>query len=306
MAGLSIAEPSTMPLRLPLSACLIGLAVAALLGAVLVWRIGSSLIAVEPRPVALPDPGAEDVTLRAAPDQLVAGSFLPGRGNGAVLLLHGIHGDRRAMAARARFLHARGYAVLLIDLPGQGASTAAHVTFGLREADGVRAALAELRRRAPGQRIGVIGVSLGAASLVLCRDCPPVDAVVLESMYPTIEEAVANRLRMRLGPAGGPLSRLLLWQLPLRLGIRPDALHPIAHIGALKAPVLVAAGSADLHTTLSETQQLFAAAAQPKSLWVVDGAAHVDLHAFAPEDYERRVGAFLARHLAPVAVAGGG
>jgi fermentation-respiration switch protein FrsA (DUF1100 family) len=302
MAGLSIAEPSTMPLRLPLSACLIGLAVAALLGAALVWRIGSSLIAVEPRPVALPDPGAEDVTLRAAPDQLVAGSFLPGRGNGAVLLLHGIHGDRRAMAARARFLHAQGYAVLLIDLPGQGASTASHVTFGLREADGVRAALAELRRRAPGQRIGVIGVSLGAASLVLCRACPPVDAVVLESMYPTIEEAVANRLRIRLGPAGGPLSTLLLWQLPLRLGIRPDALRPIAHIGELKAPVLVAAGSADLHTTLPETERLFAAAPQPKTLWIVDGAAHVDLHAFAPEEYERRVGAFLARHLAPVAV----
>jgi alpha-beta hydrolase superfamily lysophospholipase len=294
-----------MPFRLALSACLTGLAVATLLGAGAVWAIGSSLIAVEPYPVSLPDPGAEEVLLRAAPDQRVAGSYLPGRGNGAVLLLHGIHADRRAMAARARFLHAQGYAVLLIDLPGQGASTASHITFGLREADGVRAALVELRRRAPGQRIGVIGVSLGAASLVLCRDCPPVDAVVLESMYPTIEEAVANRLRMRLGPAGGPLSTLLLWQLPLRLGIRPDALHPIAHIGELKAPVLIAAGSADLHTTLAETQRLFAAAAQPKELWVVDGAAHVDLHAFVPEDYERRVGAFLARHLDPVAVAGG-
>ena len=294
-----------MPLRLSLSACLIGLAVATLLGAGAVWAIGSSLIAVEPYPVSLPDLGAEEVLLRAAPDQRVAGSFLPGRGNGAVLLLHGNHSDRREMAARARFLHAQGYAVLLIDLPGQGASTASHITFGLREADGVRAALAELRRRAPGQRIGVIGISLGAAALVLCRDCPPVDAVVLESMYPTIEEAVANRLRMRLGPAGGPLSTLLLSQLPLRLGIRPDALHPIAHIGELKAPVLIAAGSADLHTTLPETRRLFAAAAQPKELWVVDGAAHVDLHAFTPEDYERRVGAFLARHLDPVAVAGG-
>ena len=294
-----------MSFRPSLSTCLIALAIVVLAAAVVVWMIGSRLIAVAPHAVPLPGLVAEDLLLQAAPDQRVAGSFLPGRGNGAVLLLHGIHGDRRDMAARARFLHAQGYAVLLIDLPGQGASTASAVTFGLREADGVRAALQELRRRAPGQRIGVIGVSLGAASLVLCRDCPPVDAVVLESMYPTIEDAVANRLRMRLGPVGGPLSALLLWQLPLRLGIRPDALHPIAHIGELKAPVLIAAGSADLHTTLAETQRLFAAAAQPKELWVVDGAAHVDLHAFVPEDYERRVGAFLARHLDPVAVAGG-
>lgn len=295
-------QPFAMLVRLPLSACLIVLAIVVLGGAV-VWAIGSKLIAVEPHPVTLPGLGAEDVALRPAPDQRVAGSFLAGRGRGAVLLLHGIHGDRRDMAARARFLHAHGYAVLLIDLPGQGASTAPSVTFGLREADGVRAALAELRRRAPGQRVGVIGVSLGAAALVLCRDCPPVDAVVLESMYPTIEEAVANRLRMRLGPVGGPLSVLLLWQLPLRLGIRADALRPIAHVAALKAPVLIAAGSADLHTTLPETRRLFAAAREPKDLWVVEGAAHVDLHAYAPADYERRVGAFLAAHLDPVSVA---
>jgi alpha-beta hydrolase superfamily lysophospholipase len=289
-----------MLFRAPLSACLIALAAIVLAGAVVVWMIGSKLIAVAPRPVALP--GFEDVLLRAAPDQRVVGSYLPGRGRGAVLLLHGIHGDRRDMAARARFLHELGYAVLLIDLPGQGASTASAVTFGLREADGVRAALEELRRRAPGQRIAVIGVSLGAASFVLCRDRPPVDAVVLEAMYPTIEEAVANRLRMRLGPVGGPLSALLLWQLPLRLAIRPDALHPIAHMAEIEAPVLVVAGSADLHTTLPETERLFAAAAQPKELWVVEGAAHVNLHAYAPAEYERRIGAFLATHLDPVSV----
>ena len=77
------------------------------------------------------------------------------------------------------------------------------------------------------------------------------------------------------------------------------ALRPIAHIGQMKAPVLIAAGGADLHTTLPETRRLFAAAAQPKELWVVEGAAHVDLHAYVPADYERRIGAFLARQGAP-------
>jgi len=43
--------------------------------------------------------------------------------------------------------------------------------------------------------VGVIGVSLGAASLVLAKPDPAPSAVVLESMYPTIEEAVSNRLR---------------------------------------------------------------------------------------------------------------
>jgi len=43
---------------------------------------------------------------------------------GAVLLLHGIHSDRRAMVGHARFLHAQGDGVLPADLPGQGESLA--------------------------------------------------------------------------------------------------------------------------------------------------------------------------------------
>jgi alpha-beta hydrolase superfamily lysophospholipase len=268
-------------------------------GAAGIWLLGSSLTAVQPHPVALPpELGAQPLALAAGPGQTVAASFLPGQGKGGVLLLHGIHSDRRQMAARASFLHKQGYAVMLIDLPGQGASTAPSVTFGLREAAGVRAALEELRRRAPGQRIGVIGVSLGAASLVLCRDCPQVDAAVLESMYPTIEEAVEDRLRMRLGALGMPLAKLLLWQLPLRLDIQPSQLRPIEHMAALHMPVLIASGSEDRHTTLPETERIYAAASAPKSLWVVAGAAHQDLHAYRPGEYERRIGAFLARYVA--------
>jgi len=280
-----------------------------LLGAVVLWLLGSFLIKVEPRAVALDTAlGAQSLTLDAGPGQRVAASFVPaqeaskgagkGKGKGGILLLHGIRSDRRQMEARAAFLHREGYAVMLIDLPGQGASTAPAVTFGLNEAEGVRAALEELQRRLPGQRIGVIGVSLGAASLVLCRDCPKVDAAVLESMYPSIEEAVEDRMRMRLGALGAPLSRLLLWQLPLRLDIQPAQLRPIAHVGSLGMPLLIAAGSADRHTTLAETERLYAAAAAPKSLWVVDGAAHVDLHGYATAEYESRVGAFLARYVA--------
>jgi alpha-beta hydrolase superfamily lysophospholipase len=285
-----------MPSRylFPALAGAIALSLVAAAGA---WLAGSALIAVAPRKVEVSGLDARTLSLRTPDGHAVAASFMPCSGIGEVLLLHGIHGDRRDMAGRARFLQRQGYAVMLIDLPGQGASTADAVTFGLREAQGVRVALETLGRLAPGQRIGVIGVSLGAASLVLCRDCPPVGAVVLESMYPAIEDAVQDRLRMRVGPLAGPLSRALLWQLPLRLGIRPEQLRPIDRIAALGAPVMVVAGSADRHTTLPETERLYAAARAPRSLWIVDGAIHQNLYAYAPAEYERRVGAFLARWL---------
>jgi uncharacterized protein len=201
------------------------------------------------------------------------------------------------MTDRARFLKKAGYSVLLIDLPAHGESPGERITFGAREGAGVLAALDYLRRELPNERIGVIGVSLGAASLVLCRPAPPADAVILESMYPTITDAVADRLAIRLGHVGRPLAPLLLWQLPWRVGVTTDDLRPIDAIAALDAPVLITAGTADKHTTWRETEQIYAAAHAPKELWAVNGAAHVDLHRFGGAQYEARVSEFFQAHL---------
>ncbi len=278
------------------------LAVGAALALLLLWSAGDFLSRPAARVVgaAPPELQARNLTLPTDQGGSVAGWYTHGTpGAGAVLLLHGVRGDRRDMLGRARFLHAAGYAVLLIDLPAHGESSGAAISFGLREAAGVRAALAWLRRQLPGERVGVIGVSLGAAALVLSHSAPPPAAVVLESMYPTIGEAVRNRLAMRVGPLGGAMAPLLLWQLPLRLGVAPEHLQPLDYVAALGAPLLLISGSADEHTAAAETRRLFAAAREPKALWLVDSAAHVNLHAHDPGAYEARVLAFLAAHLRP-------
>jgi len=239
--------------------------------------------------------GATAVRIPLASGSFVAGWFAPGQpGRGAVLLLHGVHGSRHAMTSRALFLHRLGLATLAIDLPGHGESPAPRITFGSNESHGAVAALAWLAQRCPGERVGAIGVSLGAASLVLARPEPPPAAVVLESMFPTIEEAVADRLALHAGRPAALLAPALLWQMPWRLGVMPAQLHPIDALPALRSPLVIAAGDADRHTTPAETRRLFdAARGDPKSLWIVPGAAHVDLHAFARADYERRVGGFM-------------
>ena len=178
---------------------------------------------------------AIDVAIPARHSPLqVKGWLVRGQpGHGAVLLLHGVRANRTAMVGRARFLARAGYTVLLIDLPAHGESGGERITFGAREKDGVNAALAWLRVQAPGERIGAIGVSLGAASLVLAHPAPALDAVVLESMYPTIDDAVANRLRVRLGTAGAWAAPLLVQQLPWRAQVAPAALRPVDDIASM-------------------------------------------------------------------------
>lgn len=278
---------------------LVALALAGLAGAS-VFGAGELLSRPATRAIGAPpaDFAAQTVRLPTAAGQSVVGWFAAGAaGGGAVLLLHGLRADRTQMLGRARALHRLGYAVLLLDLPAHGESTGERITFGAREAAGVTAATAFLRERLPGERLGVIGVSLGAAATVLAKLTPPPEALVLESMYPTIEEAVADRLAMRLGPVGASLAPLLLWQLPLRTGVQPHDLRPIAQMASLGAPVLVAAGAEDRHTHWAETERLFQSAQAPKALWRVEGAGHVDLYAHDPSAYRDRVFTFLARHL---------
>lgn len=49
---------------------------------------------------------------------------------------------------------------------------------------------------------------------------------------------------------------------------------------------------------------MFAAAAEPKSIWVVDGASHQDFLQYDRAGYESNVLQFLTHYLSPVAFAG--
>lgn len=278
----------------------LALALTTLLGAVL-FTAGEVLSAPAPASIGRPPAALLDAQVVGFDSEAggrIAGWFARGApGRGAVLLLHGVRGDRRQMLARAQALHGRGYSVLLIDLPAHGESSGVRISFGHHEAEGVRASLRFLAQTLPGEKMAVVGVSLGAAAFVLAEAAPAPNAVVLESMYPTIEEAVADRLRQRAGAFGAACAPLLLTQLPLRLGITAQALRPIDRLSNLRAPVLIVAGTADRYTTQAETQRLFAAAAEPKELWLVEGAGHQDLYRYDPRGYEQRVFGFLARQL---------
>lgn len=266
------------------------------LALVAVFGVGELLSEPAPSRVgqAPADLHAESVRIPYGQGSWVAGWFVRGQpGAGSILLLHGVHANRLSMLQRARLLHAQGYATLLIDLPAHGESSGERISFGHLEAAGVNAALAYLRQRTPGNRIGVIGSSLGAASLVLAHPQPNPDAVVLESMFPTITDAIRNRIAARLGPLSVPLTPLLEWQIPLRLHFSSDLLRPINELPSLHTNLLILGGSRDPFTPAKETEHIFLAAPQPKSLWLVSGAVHQDLYDYAPKEYSARVLPFL-------------
>jgi fermentation-respiration switch protein FrsA (DUF1100 family) len=201
------------------------------------------------------------------------------------------------MVERAGFLHRAGYSLLLFDAQAQGESPGEHITFGYLESLDSQAAVAFLRSQLPAERIGYLGVSQGGAAALIGPAPLPVQALILEAVYPTLREAVIDRMGIRLGPLGRYLAPLLLMQVQPRVGVDPDSVAPIEGIRHIRAPLLLIAGDQDRHTLLSESQRLFEAAPEPKDLWVIPGASHVNFHRFDPAAYEHRVLEFLARTL---------
>lgn len=266
-----------------------------LLGVAGVWVVGGTLVAPANRTVGPPPEDLPFVTTTLVSDSgsRIATWYLPAdSAHATVVLLHPIRSDRRTMLGRARLFHEAGYAVVLIDMQAHGESSGTHITVGYREAHDVRAAVEFARRTNPDHQIGVVGRSLGGAAALLALPLD-IDALVLEAVYPTIEEAVSNRIAMRLGPLHHVLTPLLLLQLKPRLGLSPSDLRPIDPIARAPCPVLVMAGTHDRHTTQAETERLFSAAPEPKQLVLFEGATHQDLLRYDPARYEAEVLGFL-------------
>lgn len=242
------------------------------------------------------DLNAEPVTFASNSGATVHGWWCPNQNaKGVVLLLPGIRANRLSMVERALFLRRAGYSVLLIDFQATGESTGDHITFGWKESRDVLAAIDFVRQAEPTAPVSIIGSSLGGVAALLATPPLKINALVLEEVYPTIEIATRNRMENYFGAFGRTLTPFLLNQLRWRLGVSASQLRPVDHIENVECPVLIISGENDRNTRAADTRMLVERARNPKEVWFVPNAGHVDLHRAAPREYETRVLAFLAK-----------
>ena len=276
-------------------AALVVLAAAVLIGSA---AVGWALARPVPARIGPPPADLQAIAVKFASESGsdVHGWWCPvSKGRGSVLLLPGVRANRLSMVDRARFLRRAGYSVLLIDFQATGETPGREITFGWRESRDVLAAVSFIREHAgAGERIAIIGSSLGGAAALLATPPLQVNACVLEAVYPTVERATNNRLRNYLGPIGPIGTPLLLMQLPLRIGVSARQLRPVDHIRHAPYPVFIINGVEDRRTTREDALLLDSSASAPRQLWLVPHAGHVDLHHAAPREYEDRVLSFLS------------
>lgn len=216
----------------------------------------------------------------------------------AIVVVHGHTACKRDpdVLLPAGMLHRAGMSVLLIDLRDHGDSTVEDGRYagGTEEYRDVLGAWDWLRsaQSLPADRIGLLGVSLGAATVLIASgEEPGVAATWEDSSYGDIGVAIRAELDRNgyprfLETGGVAMARLIS-------GDDLESRSPLAALSKMGGRRLsITHGTADDRLSVAYGYELIAAATAAGvhvTSWIVPGAGHTQAMWVARETYERKL-----------------
>jgi dipeptidyl aminopeptidase/acylaminoacyl peptidase len=202
-----------------------------------------------------------------------------------------------------------GFGVLGFDMRGMGESPPAPLSMGNLEQRDVLGAVDFLRTgRLPFPElgrprvIGGLGISMGAATLLLAAAREPaIAAVVSDSAYaevvPILEREIAKRKVAPIGRVPGVLAPSALVMARLLYGVDFFAARPVATVARIAPrPLFLIHGTADDYVPINNFRELNAAATSVPgahvTTWIVPNARHAQAFKNTGAVYVTRVVAF--------------
>ena len=215
------------------------------------------------------------------------GPELPGP---PVIILHGYTDRKSSYVYHARFLYEHGYPSVVYDQRGHGESAAGRVSLGPLEARDAVAALEMLREAGRGERFVVWGSSMGAAiALLAASQTVLVAGVISESSYETLEDVVADTLRIRYRVPRFPLVPAGLRIASLLAGVDLREVSISRAVASLEIPIVFVSGEFDPRMTSDVGERLFSLASKGLGHIVVPGADHAECWALGQPKYGEHV-----------------
>ncbi|HEY9738438.1 MAG TPA: alpha/beta fold hydrolase, partial [Trichocoleus sp.] len=188
-------------------------------------------------------------------------------------------GDYNYLARVAAFRQL-GFSVLVFDYRGYGRSGGSFPSEQQVYEDG-RAAWNYLRheRGIPAEQIVIYGESMGGAiALDLAVKHPEAAGLIMQSSFTSMAEAIRSRPFLKLVPIN--------W-------ILTEQFDSLAKIQSLQMPVLFLHGTEDSVVPAVMSQQLYAAAPEPKQLFLIAGGDHVRIYQPGDQSYLKAIQKFI-------------
>ncbi len=219
----------------------------------------------------------------------------------AIIICHGIGANRSDFTELAVQLAKRGYFVLQFDFRDHGESGGSRTSLGYLEQKDVFAAIDYLktRKEIDKNRLGIYGFSMGGASVILAAArTGAFSAVVADSAFTSLRDQAKDSITGFYHLPSFPFVHLAVLGYELYFQTRVDTISPVSVIAQIAPkPVLIIAGEGDKMIPVENGRKLFAAAKEPKELWIIPGAGHGGTLAAAGSEYEKRVGEFFDKSL---------
>lgn len=259
----------------------------------------------------------EVVSLRSTDGISLKAWWLPSTGSarGNVIIAHGVDHTRQVMLPRAAFLVHAGYNVLVPDLRGHGESAAQYASPGYLESRDVLGAIHYVRDRGEHAPIALLGLSYGAAAVVLAAaQSEDVAAVIADGVFPSgadvfenINRGIAGNRRMKPGLRalafvatcpGIPTSAALVYYARTGVWLGPDFLNVLQYAAQIRVPILFISGTRDWIVPTDQIRKVMAVVPSGrKSLVPIPGAQHDTTFSTASELYQNAVVSFLNNSL---------
>ena len=207
---------------------------------------------------------------------------------GTIVHFHGNYGNMTNHFPLGLFLLKEGFDVLIFDYQGYGGSQGSPNRKKTIEDGLATVRYAQEHLRDPRTGVGLLGQSLGGAvGVVVMAQEPLVRGAVIEAAFTSYRGMTRTVLKRHWFTY--PFS----WVLPPFLGRRWDPLECVAQIKP--RPLLFIHGEADRIVPPEMSKILFEAAREPKTLWMIPGADHLQCHRRAGGEYERTVAEFFRK-----------